>query len=307
MRALALEYAARRDPGGRRDSGPMAVAACIVRDGSGRVLMSRRRPDQMSGGYWEIPGGKIEPGETMPEAAARELLEETGLRAEALRPVLGYRYRFPTRCLDLQFFEATGWSGAPAGREGQRLEWVSPDAPQIGPILGSNLRILRLLGLPRRVICADPPVGDPLAWARTAAERAQAGGAGAVLLRARRLAPAQQIALARRLDVALARLGLALWLDGAPGVAGRTGAALSVSRPGEPAVSAAGIVRAVLTDDPAAATGADLHLVRFEPGRPLPAPAGSALYALTEPDHAEHALRAGALGLCLRGACQRQS
>ena len=301
MRGLALEYATRRNAVAICDRSPMQVAACVVRDGAGRVLLSRRRPDQMSGGYWEIPGGKVEPDEDTAEAAARELLEETGLRAGELRPVLRYRYRFPARCLDLHFYEATAWSGAPLGREGQRLEWVSPDAPLVGPILGSNIRILRLLGLPRRVSCVKPPAGDPMIWAREVAERARAEGAGAVLLRARGLAPTQQISLARRLGAEVARQRISLWFDAAPGLAGRTLASLSVSRPREQIHGADDTVRAVLTDNPAAAADADLCIVPFGPrDTTLPQGSGPIVYALTESGLAEQALRAGAFGVCVR-------
>ncbi|MEU3185748.1 NUDIX domain-containing protein [Streptomyces sp. NPDC006923] len=48
----------------------------IVRDGAGRILLGLHH-----GGTWELPGGKIEPGESVGAAAVRELLEETGLRA----------------------------------------------------------------------------------------------------------------------------------------------------------------------------------------------------------------------------------
>lgn len=300
MRGLALDYAGRQRPGAPRDTGPLQVAACVVRDEAGRVLLSRRRPDQMSGGFWEVPGGKIEPGETPIQAAARELREETGLDALELRPVLRHTHRFPMRCLDLHFFEASRWQGTPTGREGQRLDWVSPGAPRVGPILESNLRILRRLALPPLVRCAAPPTGDPAVWARETARHAQAEGAGAVLLQARGLAPAQQLALARRLGAALAQVGVALWIDAAPGIAGRSGAVLALSRPEEPAALAPGMLRATQTDDPAASVDADLIFVPFVPGTALPNPGGAALYAMTDPSHAEEALKAGASGLCLK-------
>ncbi|WP_030910581.1 NUDIX hydrolase [Streptosporangium amethystogenes] len=50
----------------------------IIHDGSGRMLLVRRgRPPGM--GLWSVPGGRVEPGESDPEAVIREVLEETGL------------------------------------------------------------------------------------------------------------------------------------------------------------------------------------------------------------------------------------
>ncbi len=56
-----------------------AASAAIFRDG--RILIAERGNGPRKG-YWSLPGGKIEPGETAAEAAAREILEETGLDVE---------------------------------------------------------------------------------------------------------------------------------------------------------------------------------------------------------------------------------
>jgi len=60
---------------------PVICAGAVIRDGANRLLMVRRknRPAQ---GLWSLPGGRVEPGETHAEAAAREVLEETGLAVD---------------------------------------------------------------------------------------------------------------------------------------------------------------------------------------------------------------------------------
>jgi 8-oxo-dGTP diphosphatase len=57
-------------------------AGAVVRDGEGRVLLVLRA-NEPSRGLWSIPGGRIEPGESAPDAAVREVREETGLDVEA--------------------------------------------------------------------------------------------------------------------------------------------------------------------------------------------------------------------------------
>lgn len=230
MHGLAHLYARRPRTTAARSPSRIEVAACIVRDAAGRVLMAERRPEQISGGFWEIPGGKIEPGETAEAAAIRELREETGLSAQRLRMVSRYTHRFATRSIALTLFEAAEWSGTPSGRENQHVSWVSPGAPEKAPILGSNLKILQLLSLPERILRMAPPHDDAAAWAMAAARQATDAGAGAVLLACRSLPQAQQVALSRRLAAALGPRGVALWVDAAPGVAARSAA--RVSSPG---------------------------------------------------------------------------
>ena len=58
------------------------VAAAIIVD-EGFVLVARRAPGQKMAGFWEFPGGKIEPGETLESCIERELAEELGLVGEA--------------------------------------------------------------------------------------------------------------------------------------------------------------------------------------------------------------------------------
>lgn len=73
---------------------PVLVVAGLVGDGSGKVLVTRRRPDQPMPDQWEFPGGKMEPGEAPDAALARELVEELGARVEVgpIWDVLFHRY-----------------------------------------------------------------------------------------------------------------------------------------------------------------------------------------------------------------------
>ncbi len=62
------------------------AAGAIVRDASGRYLLVKRgKPPEM--GHWTVPGGRLEAGETLADAAAREAAEETGLQVRVVREV----------------------------------------------------------------------------------------------------------------------------------------------------------------------------------------------------------------------------
>ncbi len=58
------------------------VAAAVIENREGRILIARRKPDIRLGGYWEFPGGRIEPGESASGCIARELREEMDMHIE---------------------------------------------------------------------------------------------------------------------------------------------------------------------------------------------------------------------------------
>jgi 8-oxo-dGTP diphosphatase len=176
------------------------VAVSIVRAPDGRVLLAERTPRQVAAGFWELPGGKIDAGETPAQAAARELDEEIGIQPHDLRRWISYEHAFQTKRVRLHFFQVNGYSGTPHGREGQRLAWVDPAAPAVAPVLPSNDRVLSALALP------------PIAYVGHAAEHGGPQGLLAqlqamlpvawfmVVLDDLGMAPDQRAALARRID-----------------------------------------------------------------------------------------------------------
>lgn len=179
------------------------AGVAIVRDQAGRVLLAERQAFQLSPGFWELPGGKIEDGETPAQAAARELAEEVGLEARALVPFAVHEHLFATRRIRLHLFLVTAWRGTAQGREGQRIAWVDPRFPEVGPILPSNLRVMAVLGLPPVILStrAGPRALDA---ALALAPALAAAGRAALLVDEPELAPAPRRMLARRL-VGLAR------------------------------------------------------------------------------------------------------
>lgn len=58
------------------------VAAAIIENAQGELLIARRRPDKSQGGLWEFPGGKLEADESVVACLRRELLEEMNIEIE---------------------------------------------------------------------------------------------------------------------------------------------------------------------------------------------------------------------------------
>ncbi|HUS67710.1 MAG TPA: (deoxy)nucleoside triphosphate pyrophosphohydrolase [Kofleriaceae bacterium] len=103
------------------------VVAALVCDADGRVLITRRRPDQPLPDQWEFPGGKIEPGESPQRALARELDEEIGARVAvgAIWDVLHHQY--PTYEVLMLVFPCRLLAGdEPRALQVADLAWVRP-------------------------------------------------------------------------------------------------------------------------------------------------------------------------------------
>ena len=101
------------------------VAAAVIRDDSGKILIARRADSQHQGGLWEFPGGKVEADETVESALARELKEELGIVVGAARPLIKVRHDYPDKQVLLDVWEVSAFTGEPHGAEGQPLAWVT--------------------------------------------------------------------------------------------------------------------------------------------------------------------------------------
>lgn len=102
------------------------VAAAVIRGADGQILIARRDKTQHQGGLWEFPGGKVEDGETVDAALARELREELGIEVTAARPLIKIKHDYPDKQILLDVWDVSGFAGEPHGAEGQPLAWVSP-------------------------------------------------------------------------------------------------------------------------------------------------------------------------------------
>ncbi|NNM82820.1 MAG: Nudix family hydrolase, partial [Burkholderiales bacterium] len=115
---------------------------------TGEVLLGRRPIGKPYSGYWEFPGGKIEPGESARDALCRELKEELGIDPVSVYPWISRIFHYPHATVNLRFFRVTEWIGEPCGLEDQELSWQHPDSVSVSPLLPANAPILRALSLP---------------------------------------------------------------------------------------------------------------------------------------------------------------
>ncbi len=121
------------------------VAAGILRNTDGQVLITERIEAGPYCDLWEFPGGKIHAGETALVALKRELLEEIGIEATAVEPFMNLTHEYPDRTVELEFFSVTQWQGVPTGLEGQSLRWI--DIPDLNSdeLLPADAPVVELL------------------------------------------------------------------------------------------------------------------------------------------------------------------
>ncbi len=121
------------------------VAAGILCDSAGRVLIAERLGDGPFHGLWEFPGGKIGPDETARQALRRELAEELGIEVTDCAPFMNLRHEYHDRIVTIEFFLVNAWNSEPTGREGQSLRWVRRDRLAREPLLPADLPVVEAL------------------------------------------------------------------------------------------------------------------------------------------------------------------
>ena len=110
----------------------LSIAIGVLRNTKNEVLLGKRMKGKSLKGFWEFPGGKIEPNETPEEALFREFQEELGVEIGSSKKMDLIEYQYDHYDVLLMPFKIIDYIGYPAGLEGQELIWCAID--QLGEI-----------------------------------------------------------------------------------------------------------------------------------------------------------------------------
>ena len=99
-----------------------AVRCYLIKDN--KVVVTKYKEGNKKAGYYEIPGGKIEAGETPEQTAIREMKEETGITIEKLKYKGNMTVEYPNRIFDLDAFLSVEYKGEPQEFEENTSEWI---------------------------------------------------------------------------------------------------------------------------------------------------------------------------------------
>ena len=187
------------------------IAAGVLKNPRGEVLICQRPANKIYPGEWEFPGGKVEAGEDAPTALRRELREELGIAVVAARPLIRLRYSYPELAVDLDTWLVTAWRGEPVSSEHPATAWVMPEALPLRQLLAADQPIVQALRLPADCVFT-PPEPD----ANLAARLDRLPGGALLRLRLPGAPDEAYLRAVRQLAPACRARGLVLVTDRAP-------------------------------------------------------------------------------------------
>ncbi|MCP5205690.1 MAG: Nudix family hydrolase [Hahellaceae bacterium] len=125
------------------------VAVGVI-ERNGLFFVAKRPGHVHQGGLWEFPGGKVEPGEVVQQALARELHEELGIDVDqaAMSPLIKVSHDYEDKSVELDVWRVQNFLGEPHGKEGQLVKWVSTRDLKTLDFPAANVPIVRAVCLP---------------------------------------------------------------------------------------------------------------------------------------------------------------
>jgi 8-oxo-dGTP diphosphatase len=124
------------------DRVPVDVAVGVLIDPENRFLLTSRPEGKVYAGYWELPGGKLEAGETVEQALRRELIEELGITIGTVHPWKVELVDYEHARVRLHFCKVHAWSGEFEMRERQAMAWQTLPV-EVAPVLPGTIPVLQ--------------------------------------------------------------------------------------------------------------------------------------------------------------------
>lgn len=133
---------------GRKMSAPLfqVIVCAAIRDGAGRVLLTRRAPGKKLAGFWEFPGGKLEYGEECEAALHRELREELGIEVAVTKLLHIKPHLYEHGAVLILFYLCENPQGKITLSDHDELVWLTPaELAEQENLLPANQEVLALL------------------------------------------------------------------------------------------------------------------------------------------------------------------
>jgi 8-oxo-dGTP diphosphatase len=128
----------------------MIVVTAAVIEHEGRYLVTRRPRGVHLEGYWEFPGGKCEPGESLADCLRRELQEELGVEAVIGEEIFTVTHDYPEKSVELHFLSCR-LTGEPTPLLGQEMRWVAREELRSLKFPPADDELIKILETDRRL------------------------------------------------------------------------------------------------------------------------------------------------------------
>ena len=120
------------------------AAVGIIVNPNQEILISKRPAHKLMGGFWEFPGGKVEPGETPEDALLRELREEVGIEVVELSPLMQSQHDYDEHSALLDVFVVEKFTGTAQSLEAQEIQWIKRTDFSNYKFLEANLEMIQV-------------------------------------------------------------------------------------------------------------------------------------------------------------------
>lgn len=117
------------------------VAAGIIYKNETQFLIARRKPEKSLGGYWEFPGGKVEPFETIENALTREINEELSIQISIIKKIADFEYNDDNRCLHFYCFACVTDKNPTSLTDHDAIEWITYDDLALYKLAPADIKI----------------------------------------------------------------------------------------------------------------------------------------------------------------------
>ncbi len=144
LQGASLVADADRPRFGGKDRVAVEVAVGVLLQPKGKFLLTSRPAGKVYAGYWEFPGGKVDPGESVSQALSRELQEELGIQVVRIAPWKVELVDYPHALVRLNFYKVFSWTGELQMREGQMFSWQNLPV-NVAPVLAGTMPVLSWL------------------------------------------------------------------------------------------------------------------------------------------------------------------
>ena len=116
---------------------------CGLIESNGKILLGKRLPPRQHAGFWEFPGGKINPGESPKNALSREIMEELGINVHVGKQLSEVIHEYETHTVRLCPFICSITEGTIAILEYREIAWIDPADTMDLPLLPPDFGILK--------------------------------------------------------------------------------------------------------------------------------------------------------------------